>query len=155
MSCCCHPSAPWPNVTVPESQPEEQPPAYTIAMVGNPNSGKTTLFNSLTGANARVGNWAGVTVAAKTGVVTIEGQRATLVDLPGAYSLDVGGHASPDERATRDFILAGSANVIVNVVDAANLERNLYLTAQLVEMGLPMVVALNHDRPGRTAAAEH
>lgn len=76
MSCCCHPSAPWPNVTVPESQPEEQPPAYTIAMVGNPNSGKTTLFNSLTGANARVGNWAGVTVAAKTGVVTIEGQRA-------------------------------------------------------------------------------
>lgn len=103
MSCCCHPSAPWPNVTVPESQPEEQPPAYTIAMVGNPNSGKTTLFNSLTGANARVGNWAGVTVAAKTGVVTIEGQRATLVDLPGAYSLDVGGHASPRRAGDTRF----------------------------------------------------
>lgn len=142
MSCCCHPADPWPSSGAPEAAPDAAP-RYTIAMVGNPNSGKTTLFNSLTGANARVGNWAGVTVAAKTGLVTIGGQRATLVDLPGAYSLGVGGHASPDERAARDFILSGQADVIVNVVDAANLERNLYLTAQLVEMGAPIVVALN------------
>jgi ferrous iron transport protein B len=117
---------------------------YTIAVVGNPNCGKTTLFNALTGAKQRVGNWPGVTVERKVGAYRFEGAEYELVDLPGTYSLDVvDGEISLDERIARDFVHAGEADLIINIVDASNLERNLYLTAQLIEMRRPLVIALN------------
>ena len=117
---------------------------YVIGVVGNPNCGKTTLFNALTGASQRVGNWPGVTVERKCGHYTFEGKRFALVDLPGTYSLDVTDEqVSIDERIARDYVAAREADLIVNIVDAANLERNLYLTAQLLEMRVPMVVAVN------------
>ena len=117
---------------------------YVIGVVGNPNCGKTTLFNALTGAKQRVGNWPGVTVERKTGVYRYEGAEYELVDLPGTYSLDVTSEdVSLDEKIARDFIHNGEADLIVNIVDASNLERNLYLTAQLLEMRRPMLVALN------------
>lgn len=112
----------------------------TIALVGNPNSGKTTLFNALTGANQHVGNWPGVTVERKEGELRFQGQAYTVVDLPGTYSL---GAFSEDEIVARDFILTGHPDVVINVVDATNIERNLYLTTQLLEMGVKVVVALN------------
>lgn len=111
-----------------------------IALVGNPNSGKTTVFNMLTGSNQHVGNWPGVTVEKKEGKFKYEGQDYDVVDLPGTYSL---GAFSEDEIVARDFVLTGDADVIVNVVDAGNIERNLYLTTQLLEMGKKMVIALN------------
>ncbi|GHF06326.1 ferrous iron transport protein B [Aliiroseovarius zhejiangensis] len=115
-----------------------------VAIAGNPNCGKTTLFNALTGRHQEVGNWPGVTVEKKLGDLHHHGTAITLVDLPGVYSLSVaGGAASLDERIARDFILSERPNLVVNVVDASNLERNLYLTVQLVEMGVPVVVALN------------
>lgn len=112
----------------------------TIAVVGNPNSGKTTLFNGLTGSNQRIGNWPGVTVEKKEGLITVEGQRVTLVDLPGIYSLSV---QSEDERVARDYILSGEPGLVINILDAGNLERNLYLTTQLLEMGVPVLVVIN------------
>ncbi|MDW8324151.1 MAG: Fe(2+) transporter permease subunit FeoB [Burkholderiales bacterium] len=117
--------------------------AVTLALVGNPNCGKTTLFNQLTGARQRVGNWPGVTVEKKTGAYRHGGRLYTVVDLPGTYSLDVADAVSLDERIARDYVQAGEADLIVNIVDAANLERNLYLTLQLAELGVPLVVALN------------
>lgn len=118
--------------------------AYTIALVGNPNCGKTTLFNALTGAKQRVGNWPGVTVEKKTGEYRFDQARVEVVDLPGTYSLDVVGEdVSLDERIARDYVLSRQADLVVNVVDAANLERNLYLTLQLAEMQVPLLVALN------------
>jgi len=115
-----------------------------IGVVGNPNCGKTTLFNALTGTRQRVGNWPGVTVERKTGVYRFEGADYEVIDLPGTYSLDVTGEdISLDEKIARDFVHAGEAALIVNIVDASNLERNLYLTAQLLEMRKPLVVALN------------
>ncbi len=116
----------------------------TIAIVGNPNCGKTTLFNALTGRHQQVGNWPGVTVEKKLGEVRHKGTSLTLVDLPGVYSLSVaGGASSLDERIARDYIISEQPDLIINVIDASNLERNLYLTVQLIEMGLPMIVALN------------
>ncbi len=117
----------------------------TIAIAGNPpNCGKTTLFNALTGTHQQVGNWPGVTVEKKEGRVSHQGRAIRLVDLPGVYSLSVaGGSVSLDERLARDFILTEQPDLVVNVVDAANLERNLYLTVQLLEMGAPLVLALN------------
>lgn len=118
--------------------------ASVIALVGNPNCGKTTLFNALTGARQRVGNWPGVTVEKKTGQFEHAGRSIEVVDLPGTYALgspDADG--ALDERIAQSFLAAGSARLIVNIVDASNLERNLYLTAQLLEMHLPVVVALN------------
>ncbi|NLX62392.1 MAG: ferrous iron transport protein B [Tissierellia bacterium] len=112
----------------------------TIALVGNPNSGKTTLFNALTGSNQRVGNWPGVTVEKKEGSIKFKDKQYTIIDLPGAYSL---GSFSEDEVVARDFILKGNPDVVINVVDATNIERNLYLTIQLLEMGAKVVVALN------------
>ncbi|MBF0145495.1 MAG: Fe(2+) transporter permease subunit FeoB [Magnetococcales bacterium] len=111
-----------------------------IGIVGNPNCGKSTLFNHLTGGNQRVGNWPGVTVERKEGVLRAGGWNITVVDLPGVYTLAA---QSPDERVAREFVLAGRFDLIVNIVDASNLERNLYLTVQLMEMRIPMLVVLN------------
>jgi ferrous iron transport protein B len=112
-------------------------------LVGNPNCGKTTLFNALTGARQDVGNWPGVTVERKVGRYRSGDRVVTVVDLPGVYSLGVASDSALDERIARDYITGGEADLIVNIVDAANLERNLYLTAQLVEMRVPMVLVLN------------
>ncbi len=112
----------------------------TIALVGNPNSGKTTFFNALTGSNQHVGNWPGVTVEKKEGRFKFRGKEYHVVDLPGTYSL---GANSEDEVIARDFILSGEPDVIIDVVDAGNIERNLYLTTQLLEMGKKVVIALN------------
>jgi len=118
--------------------------AYTIALVGNPNCGKTTLFNALTGSKQQVGNWPGVTVERKVGYYRHADGQVEVVDLPGTYSLDVTDHAiSLDEKIVRDFVHASEADLVVNIIDASNLERNLYLTSQLVESGTPLVVALN------------
>ncbi|HOP75253.1 MAG TPA: Fe(2+) transporter permease subunit FeoB [Bacillota bacterium] len=112
----------------------------TIAVVGNPNCGKTTLFNGLTGGNQRIGNWPGVTVEKKEGQIFVAGREVTLVDLPGIYSLSA---QSEDERVARDYILSGELGLVVNILDATNLERNLYLTTQLLEMNVPVLVVLN------------
>ncbi|TJX60629.1 ferrous iron transport protein B [Soehngenia saccharolytica] len=113
---------------------------HTIALVGNPNSGKTTLFNAITGSNQHVGNWPGVTVEKKEGFFTYKDEKYTLVDLPGAYTL---GAFSEDEIVARDFVLKGNPDVVINVIDATNIKRNLYLTIQLLEMGANVVLALN------------
>jgi len=115
----------------------------TIALVGNPNCGKTTLFNALTGSRQRVGNWPGVTVEKKSGQFSHKGRTVEVVDLPGIYSLDVIGDVSLDEQVARHYALSHEADLIVNIVDASNLERNLYLTVQLLEMRVPMALALN------------
>lgn len=111
-----------------------------VAFAGNPNCGKTTLFNAFTGSNLKVANWPGVTVERKEGQTSYEGNIITLVDLPGIYSLT---SYSIEERVSRREILMGNIDVIVNVVDASSLERNLYLTLQLLELGKPVILALN------------
>lgn len=111
-----------------------------FALAGNPNSGKTTLFNCLTGATAHVGNWPGVTVDKKEGVYKKCSENIQIVDLPGIYSLSP---YTPEEVIARNFILDEKPDLIINIVDATNLERNLYLTTQLLEIGVPIVVALN------------
>jgi small GTP-binding protein len=116
----------------------------TIGLIGNPNSGKTTLFNQLTGSRQRVGNWAGVTVERKEGQFSTTDHQVTLVDLPGTYSLTtISSQTSLDEQIACHYILSGDADLLINVVDASNLERNLYLTLQLLELGIPCIVALN------------
>ncbi len=116
----------------------------TIGLIGNPNSGKTTLFNQLTGARQRVGNWSGVTVERKEGTFSTTDHSVTLVDLPGTYSLTtISSQTSLDEQIACHYILSGDADLLINVVDASNLERNLYLTLQLLELGIPCIVALN------------
>jgi len=111
-----------------------------IALVGNPNCGKTTLFNALTGSNQYVGNWPGVTVEKKEGLAQVEGRDVTVVDLPGIYSLSP---YSMEEIVARNFVVGERPDAIINIVDATNIERNLYLTAQLLELERPMVIALN------------
>lgn len=111
----------------------------TLAIIGNPNSGKTTLFNRLTGSNQHVGNWPGVTVDRKTGHICYQGVSVDMVDLPGIYSLSP---YTQEEIIAREFVLSDEPDGILNIVDASNLERNLYLTLQLIALGLPMVVAL-------------
>ncbi|WP_228292234.1 FeoB small GTPase domain-containing protein [Candidatus Thiothrix anitrata] len=117
---------------------------YTIGLVGNPNCGKTTLFNALTGSKQRVGNWPGVTVERKVGEYKLDDTRFEVVDLPGTYSLDVvDREVSLDEKVARDYVHANEADLIINIVDASNLERNLYLTSQLAEMRVPLLVVVN------------
>jgi len=111
-----------------------------IALAGNPNSGKTTIFNNLTGARQRVGNYPGVTVDKKEGSATHEGHQLSVVDLPGTYSLTA---YSIEELVARDFIINEKPDVVVDVIDASNLERNLYLAVQLIELGVPLVLAFN------------
>ncbi|MBQ4053838.1 MAG: ferrous iron transporter B [Clostridia bacterium] len=111
-----------------------------FALAGNPNSGKTTLFNALTGSTAHVGNWPGVTVDKRVGVYKKGEQPVDVIDLPGIYSLSP---YTPEEVIARNFVLDEHPDCIVNIVDATNLERNLYLTTQLMELDIPMVVALN------------
>jgi ferrous iron transport protein B len=114
--------------------------SLTVAIAGNPNCGKSALFNTFTGIRQKTGNWPGVTVDRKQGFFELQGRTVTIYDLPGIYSLDA---SSIDEKVTRDYLLTREANLIINVVDAANLERNLYLTTQLLEMGVPTVLVLN------------
>ena len=114
--------------------------SINVAFIGNPNCGKTTLFNAFTGANLKVANWPGVTVEKKEGHATYEGQDFRLIDLPGIYSLT---SYTMEETVSRECILSDEVDVIVDVVDASCLERNLYLTLQLIELGKPVVLALN------------
>src|SRR5436853_1040121 len=117
----------------------------TVALVGNPNTGKTTLFNALAGMRQRVGNYPGVTVETKKGPCSCQGKNFDVIDLPGTYSLAA---RSPDEMVAVDVILGQQVGesrpaVVVSIVDASNLERNLYLTTQVLELGVPVVLALN------------
>ena len=112
----------------------------TIALAGNPNSGKTTLFNALTGAHQHVGNYPGVTVAKKQGTYVDNGNKMTIVDLPGTYSLTA---YSLEEVVARNFLVNDKPAVVIDIVDASNLERNLYLTLQFMELGVPVCIALN------------
>lgn len=117
---------------------------FIVAVVGNPNCGKTTLFNALTGARQQVGNWPGVTVEKKTGEYQFQGKSIELVDLPGTYSLEADDdNISLDEKVARDYIATKQANLVINILDASSIERNLYLTTQLIEMQVPMVLVLN------------
>ncbi len=117
---------------------------YTIGVVGNPNCGKTTLFNLLTGSNQHVGNWPGVTVEQKIGEYSFDGKTINVVDLPGTYSLEAADdQVSLDEKVARDYVASKQADLIINIVDASNIERNFYLTSQLIEMRVPMILVLN------------
>jgi ferrous iron transport protein B len=117
-----------------------KPLQLLVALAGNPNVGKSTLFNRLTGARQHVGNWPGKTVEKREGSFQIDGVTVSIVDLPGTYSLSA---YSPEEEIARSFIVRDKPHAVVNVVDAANLERNLYLTAQILETGIPLIVVLN------------
>ncbi|HHT75787.1 MAG TPA: ferrous iron transport protein B [Euryarchaeota archaeon] len=111
-----------------------------IALIGNPNVGKTSIFNSLTGLRQHVGNWPGVTIEKKSGECRHKGWTVKITDLPGTYGLEA---RSPDERIANEYLVSGEPDVVVQVVDATNLERNLYLTTQLLDMGGKLVLALN------------
>ncbi len=113
---------------------------FTIALAGNPNSGKSTVFNALTGARQHVGNWPGKTVEKKEGLCKRDGYEIQVVDLPGTYSLTA---YSLEEVIARDYIIEEKPDVVIGVVDAANLERNLYLAIQILELGAPLAIALN------------
>ncbi|WWO95280.1 MAG: Fe(2+) transporter permease subunit FeoB [Candidatus Dasytiphilus stammeri] len=118
--------------------------SLTIGLVGNPNSGKTTLFNQLTGSHQRVGNWSGVTVERKEGKFSTSFYDICIVDLPGTYSLTaVSSHTSLDEQIVSQYIMSNHVDIIINVIDASNMEHNLYLTLQILELGIPCIIALN------------
>jgi ferrous iron transport protein B len=115
-----------------------------VGLIGNPNCGKTTLFNALTGSHQQVGNWPRVTVERKSGFFEFAEHHIEVIDLPGIYSLSVANQeGSLDERIAAEYLLSSEANIIVNVIDASNLERNLYLTTQLLELNIPVVVVIN------------
>ena len=111
-----------------------------IAIAGNPNAGKSTIFNALTGSRQHVGNWPGKTVEKKEGTFQSGGLEVSVVDLPGTYSLNA---LSPEEIIARDYILNAKPHLVLTVMDAANLERNLYLAVQVLELGVPVLVMLN------------
>ncbi|MCF8056864.1 MAG: ferrous iron transport protein B [Desulfocapsa sp.] len=115
-------------------------PSVTMALAGNPNAGKTTLFNELTGAKQHVGNYPGITVEYKEGFFSHENRKINITDLPGTYSLTA---YSVEELVSRDFLTNQQPDVVINIVDASNIERNLYLTTQFLEMGVPLIIALN------------
>ncbi len=115
-------------------------PSLTVALAGNPNSGKTTLFNTLTGSRQHVGNYPGVTVDTREGNLHFNGRKMTIIDLPGTYSLTA---YSPEEIVARNILIEQCPQIVVDVVDATNLERNLYLSVQLMELGVPVIIALN------------
>ena len=112
----------------------------TIALAGNPNAGKSTIFNALTGARQHVGNWPGKTVQKKEGLFKYNNLEMKVVDLPGTYSLSA---YSMEEQVARDFIVKDKPSLVINVADAGNLERNLYLTTQILETGAPTILVLN------------
>jgi ferrous iron transport protein B len=112
----------------------------TIALAGNPNAGKSTVFNELTGENQHTGNWPGKTIEKKEGSFIYKNTQVKVIDLPGVYSLS---SFSPEEEVTRDFLVGEKFDLVVNVLDTSNLERNLYLTVQIKETGVPMMVLLN------------
>jgi len=122
-----------------------------VALAGNPNTGKSSIFNMLTGAKQHVGNWPGKTVERVDGRFTQNGEVYLLVDLPGTYSLNA---SSPEEMIARDFLVGGEPDGAVVVVDAANLERNLYLAIQVLEIGVPTVIALNMSDVARSRGLE-
>ena len=122
-----------------------------IALAGNPNTGKSSIFNMLTGAKQHVGNWPGKTVERVDGRYKHDGDEFDLVDLPGTYSLNA---SSPEEMIARDFLVGGETDGAVVVVDAANLERNLYLAIQVLEIGIPTVVAVNMSDVARSRGLE-
>lgn len=125
---------------IPAPETQHDPAALRIALIGNPNSGKTTVFNMMTGSRQRIGNWPGVTVEKKEGTFNLaDGKPATLVDLPGIYSLSA---SSEDERVAFSYAISGQADLFVNVIDGTNLERNLYLTFLLLELRIPMIVVV-------------
>lgn len=111
-----------------------------VALAGNPNAGKSSIFNALTGSRQHVGNWPGKTVEKKEGHFSQDGVEVKVVDLPGTYSLTA---FSPEEVIARDYILNEKPDVVMTVLDSANLERNLYLAVQVLELGVPVVAALN------------
>ncbi|HAJ27426.1 MAG TPA: ferrous iron transport protein B [Syntrophus sp. (in: bacteria)] len=129
--------SPW---DIPESFQSLALKPVVVAVAGNPNVGKSTLINALAGVRLQVGNWPGVTVEKKTASCQYRGSRVVFVDLPGVYSLSP---YSQEEIIARDFLISGEPDVIINVVDATNLERNIYFTLQLLEIGIPVIVALN------------
>jgi len=112
----------------------------TIALSGNPNAGKTTVFNAITGARQHIANYPGVTVEKKYGTVTHKGYEIEVVDLPGTYSLTA---YSLEEIVARDFLVNERPDLVIDIVDASNLDRNLYLAVQFMELGIPLIVALN------------
>lgn len=119
----------------------------TLALAGNPNAGKTSIFNALTGSHQHVGNWPGKTVAKAEGTFRRRDIVGRVVDLPGTYSLSA---FTPEEIIARDYLLSGEPSAVIDVVDATNLERNLYLTAQLLELQVPLVLALNVSDSARS-----
>lgn len=114
-----------------------------MAFIGNPNCGKTTLFNLLTGSKQRVGNWPGVTVERKIGTFKVKNQSYDIVDLPGIYALNTDESTSQDELVAYDYLLENKDKLVVNIIDASNLQRSLYLTYQLIDLGVPLIVVLN------------
>ena len=113
---------------------------FTVALAGNPNAGKSSIFNALTGSRQHVGNWPGKTVEKKEGVLQRDGLEINVVDLPGTYSLTA---FSPEEVIARDYLIHQKPDVVVTVLDSANLERNLYLAVQILELGSRVIAALN------------
>lgn len=114
-----------------------------IAFIGNPNCGKTTLFNALTGSKQRVGNWAGVTVERKIGIMKVQKKSYEIVDLPGIYALNTDQNISQDELVAFNYLIKNRDELVVNIIDASNLQRSLYLTYQLIDLGVPLIIALN------------
>lgn len=123
---------------------------YRIALAGNPNCGKTTIFNQLTGTRQHVGNYPGVTVERKSGMCRINDFQIEIIDLPGIYSLS---NSSPEEKVAFQELLNGGIDLILNVVDSGNAQRNLYLTTQLAELDLPMLLVFNMIDDAKQRAA--